>query len=451
MEYSRLTLAFASSWGKGFGVKLKQVVVWGIPPFLLFIALLALWNNPVTRAYFEGDYWRAVGKFGESLRLAHARYVDDEKVEYDVLVDNALDGMTSALDRHSSYYSPPSYEEFQNDTKLQYFGIGVVIRKVEDGILIARVFPSGPADKAGVRPGDFVAEVEKTSVANLNLSQVSDLIKGEEDTTVLIVLRDFVGDFREVKVTRGRIQMSSVDDVHVDSNGTGYLRLEQFTARTVDELRIALADLEADGVKRLVMDLRDNSGGLLSAAVDVASEFLEEGKLVVSIKGRNNYPERSYHSKPKGSPRSYPLVILINEGSASASEIVAGALGVSGRAKLVGEKSYGKGSVQTVFGLKDESGLRLTTAMYYLPDGSTIHESGIIPHVNVPCNEETEAKLRIQRFQDAFSDPMGFEKLFGFVPVRDRQFDIGLSLFSNRSIDQIQEQVDSDDIGEGTP
>ncbi|MBT5908967.1 MAG: hypothetical protein HOH25_04170, partial [Opitutae bacterium] len=130
-------------------MKLKQVVVWGIPPFLLLIALLALWNNPVTRAYFDGDYWKAVGKFGESLRLAHARYVDDEKAEYETLVDTALDGMTSALDRHSSYYPPPRYEEFQNDTKLQYFGIGVVIRKVEEGILIARVFPSGPAEVAG--------------------------------------------------------------------------------------------------------------------------------------------------------------------------------------------------------------------------------------------------------------------------------------------------------------
>ena len=127
---------------------------------------------------------------------------------------------------------PPRYEEFQNDTKLQYFGIGVVIRKVEEGILIARVFPSGPAEVAGVRPGDFVAKVEKTSVSNLTLSQVSDLIKGEEGTTVSVGLRDVVGDAREVKVTRGRIQMSSVDDVRVDSNGTGYMRLEQFTART---------------------------------------------------------------------------------------------------------------------------------------------------------------------------------------------------------------------------
>jgi len=185
--------------------------------------------------------------------------------------------------------------------------------------------------------------------------------------------------------------------------------------------------------------------------VEVASEFLEEGKLVVSIKGRNNYPERSYHSKPKGPTRSYPLVILINEGSASASEIVAGALGVSGRARLVGEKSYGKGSVQTVFGLEDESGLRLTTAMYYLPDGSTIHESGIIPHVTVPCDEEMEGKLRIQRFQDAFSDPEAFEKLFGFAPVRDKQFQIGLSLFSGKSLKEIQGQLEAQEALEGNP
>ena len=446
-----MTLAFTISWGNGFGVKLKQVVVWGIPPFLLLIALLALWNNPVTRAYFESDYWRAVGKFGESLRLAHARYVNDEKVEYEILVDTALDGMTSALDRHSSYYPPPKYEEFQNETKLQYFGIGVVIRKVEKGILVARVFPRGPAEVAGVRPGDFVDKVEKTSVTNLSLSQVSDLIKGEEGTSVLIGLRNVDGHEHEVKVTRGRIQMCSVDDVHVDSNGTGYLRLEQFTSRTGDELRAALVALDKDGVKQLILDLRDNSGGLLSAAVEVASEFLEEGRLLVSIKGRNNYPERSYYSKPKGPPRSYPLVILINEGSASASEIVAGALGVSGRARLVGEQSFGKGSVQTVFGLEDDSGLRLTTAMYYLPDGSTIHERGITPHVTVPCDEEMEGKLRIQRFQDGFSNPEAFEKLFGFAPVRDKQFQIGLSLFSDKSLKEIQAQVEAQEALEGNP
>ena len=141
-------------------MKLKQVVLWGIPPLLLFLALVALWNNPVTRGYFDGEYWESVGKFGESLRIAHARYVDENKTSYTKLTDTALEGMTSALDRHSSYYPPPDYKNFQDETKRQYFGIGIGIRKVEKGILITRVFPDGPAGEVGMVAGEFVAKVE---------------------------------------------------------------------------------------------------------------------------------------------------------------------------------------------------------------------------------------------------------------------------------------------------
>lgn len=414
-------------------MKIKKVLLLGIPSFLLAFALAALWDNPVTRPYFDSDYWSAIGKFGESLRLTQARYVKKEAVGYDALVDAALEGMTENLDRHSAYYPPPDYEVFQNDTKRQYYGIGVAIRKVEAGVLVMRVFPGGPAQAAGVRQGEFIAKVERESVEEWTLQEVTKRIKGEEGSSVLVGLRDLEGSERELEVERGRIQMASVEEVRVDDNGTGYLRIEQFTARTAEELRGALKRLDAAGVKRLALDLRGNAGGLLAAAVEVAGEFLPDGQVVVSAKGREGFRERVFKVEREGEPRQYPLVVLVDEGSASASEIVAGALGVTGRAKLVGEKTYGKGSVQTVFTLDDESGLRLTTAMYYLPDGSTIHERGIEPDHPVECDDETEGKLRIQRYRRPFEDPDAFEALFGFAPVRDEQLKFANDLLQGKS------------------
>ena len=415
-------------------MKFKQVVLWGIPPLLLLLALLALWNNPVTRGYFDGEYWGSVSKFGESLRIAHARYVDANKTSYKKLTDTALEGMTSGLDRHSGYYPPPEHKNFQDDTKLQYYGIGIGIRKVEKGILVTRVFPNGPASEVGMLAGEFVAKVEGESVDDWTSRMVSQRIKGEEGTAVRIGLRKVSGEERDLKVVRGRIELDSVEQAQVDVNGTGYLLITQFTERTGKELRETLAILKAKGLQRLIIDLRDNSGGLLSAAVDVASQFLEKGSTIVTVQGREGSPERRFDSKPEKSPLSCPLAILINEGSASASEIVAGALRVSGRAKLVGEKSFGKGSVQTVFGLEDESGLRLTTAMYYLPDGSTIHENGIKPDIKIDCDEETEVKLRDQRHQDAFTDSLSFEELYGFAPVRDEQYLAAVALLMGKEI-----------------
>lgn len=403
-------------------MKFKQVVLWGIPPVLLFMAVLVLWNNPVFKGYFSMGYWKAVGKFGESLRIAHARYVDANKSSYEKLTDSALEGMASSLDRYSGYFPPSEHKEFKDETKLRYYGIGIVIRKIEKGILVTRVFPGGSAFEEGVLPGEFIARVENQTVDGWSVREVSRRIKGEEGTDVRIGIKGTEGEEREVEVTRRRIELSSVEDAVADENGTGYVRIQQFTERTGKELSKSLEELKKKGLKRLIIDLRDNSGGLLDAAIDVAEQFLEEGELVVSVRERDGSEERTFFSKPETSPIRCPLVILINEGSASASEIVAGALSVSGRAKLVGEKSFGKGSVQVVFSLGDDSGLKLTTAMYFLPDGSTIHENGLQPDVLVECSEEDEAKLRDQRHQDAFKNPRAFEELFGFAPVRDRQY-----------------------------
>jgi len=230
-------------------------------------------------------------------------------------------------------------------------------------------------------------------------------------------LEDENGLRREAKVSRGKVQLASVEDVRMIGE-VGYLRIDQFTGRTGEEFSSALAYLHESGMNFLVVDLRDNAGGLLRAAVEVLGYFFKEGEAVVSVDGRGREEKLVYRSEGKGQS-SVPTVLLMNNGSASASEIVGGALQVAGKAKLVGEPSYGKGSVQTIYPFDDGSGMKLTTARYYLPGGKTISERGLSPDVEVICDDETLRKLRLQRDQDPFGAPETFERRFGFVPVED--------------------------------
>jgi carboxyl-terminal processing protease len=232
-------------------------------------------------------------------------------------------------------------------------------------------------------------------------------------------------------VNRKEINVSSVEGVQVDENGTGYLRLVQFTSRSGDEFSKAMKELRDKGMKNLILDLRDNSGGLLSAAIDITQLFISNGQVVVSIKGREKENIRKFTASSEEGYPDVPLIVLMNEGSASASEIVGGALSVLGRARIVGEKSFGKGSVQTIFPVADQSGLRLTTAMYFLPDGSTIHDQGIEPDILVECSDENETKLRIQRYSQEVLDDKSFEQQFGFYPIADVQLQKAKELLSN--------------------
>ena len=400
-------------------VSLKQVLLFVISGLLGFV-LAMIFANPTFKFFFDFDYWKAMSRFDESLRLTHARYVDEDKVSFDVLAEQAIVGIVKSLDRHSRYFPPAEYKAFQEDLYQKYVGIGVMIRKADKGVLLTRVFPSGPAEEAGLEAGEFILEVEGESLEGMELDQVSSRIKGKRKTSVNLKILSRDGEERNVRVRRDEIEVSSIEEASVDENGTGYLRVEQFTDRTGEEVKTALFKLEEEGMKRLVLDLRDNLGGLLTEAVEVANLFLDKGMLVVSVKGRDKDSQREERTTE---PQifSVPLVILLNEKSASASEIVAGALSVHGRAELVGEKSYGKGSVQMPFSLSDESGLKLTTAMYYLPDGTTIHEQGIEPDHFVPCSEDNETKLRVQRYGSRDLNETEFFELFDFTPIPDLQ------------------------------
>lgn len=402
-------------------VRLKKFFIWGIPSFVLSFLLCKVWLDPSKQSFFDSEYWNALFRFGESLRITNALYVDKNKSDYSQLTDIAISGMVTELDRHSSYYTPKQYSAFQDDTHRRYVGIGVMIRKVEEGVLVTRVFPGGPAEESGLSVGEYITEVEEEVLAGWELAEVSKRIKGEENTSVQITVRSRLGEMRGMSVLRKKINISSVEGINVDQNGIAYIRLVQFTSRSGAEFKEAISDLKEKGMKRLILDLRDNSGGLLSAAIEITECFLSKGQLIVSIKGRKKNDVRDYHSNAEENLPDIPMVVLMNEGSASASEIVGGALSVLDRATIIGEQSFGKGSVQTIFPMEDESGLRLTTAMYFLPDGSTIHEEGIEPQFTVDCSDENETKLRIQRYSQDIMTRETFEKQFGFIPIVDVQ------------------------------
>ena len=402
-------------------MRFKKFFIWGVPSFVLSFLLCKVWLDPSKQSFFDSEYWNALFRFGESLRITNALYVDKNKSDYSQLTDIAISGMVTELDRHSSYYTPKQYTAFKDDTHRRYVGIGVMIRKVEEGVLVTRVFPGGPAEESGLSVGEYITKVEDEVLAGWELAEVSKRIKGEENTSVQITVRSILGEMRGISVLRKKINISSVEGMNVDQNGTAYIRLVQFTSRSGSEFKEAISNLKEKGMKRLILDLRDNSGGLLSAAIEITECFLSKGQLIVSIKGRKANDVRDYHSNTEENLSDIPMVILMNEGSASASEIVGGALSVLDRAPIIGEQSFGKGSVQTIFPMEDESGLRLTTAMYFLPDGSTIHEEGIEPQFKVDCSDENETKLRIQRYSQDIMTRETFEKQFGFIPIIDLQ------------------------------
>ena len=404
-------------------MRFRSYIIWGIPSFVISFFIFNIFLDPTKEAFLKYNYWDSLFRFGETLRIANAKFVDDNKSDYRQLTDMAISGMVSNLDRHSSYYSPSEYSAFQDDTHRRYVGIGVMIRKTEKGILITRVFPKSPAQDSGLEVGDIIVRVKGESVVDWDLDQVSSRIKGIENTNVLLSVISNNDSLKTLKVRRQKIKISSVEDQGVDEDSIGYIRLVQFSSHSFEEFKSAIEELDSQSLKGLIIDLRDNAGGLLSSAVDITDLFLPEGQLIVSIKGRHKNDIREYKSKSSQYIKDIPLVVLMNGGSASASEILGGALSTWKKSVIVGEKSFGKGSVQTIFPMDDGSGLRLTTAMYFLPNGMTIHESGIEPDIVVECSDENETRLRIQRYVDGIMNPEEFEKQFGFFPVKDLQLE----------------------------
>ena len=360
--------------------------------------------------------------FTRVLEQVREHYVDEDKTTYKDLIYGALRGMLQSLDPHSQFMDPEVYSEMKDDTAGEFGGLGIVI-SIKDGILtIVAPMEDTPGFRAGLLPGDKIIEIDNEPTDGVTLQEAVKKLRGPPGTKVTIkVLRPKSQDIKAVELVRARINVPSVKDVAMMEDGIGYLRIVQFNEPTAKALQDALDKLRADGLRALIIDLRNNPGGLLTSAIEVSEKFIKRGELVVYTQGRDAKPQQTFRAKGRVHYMDFPIAILVNGGSASASEIVSGALQDHKRAILVGEKTFGKGSVQSVLPLEDGSAIRLTTAKYYTPSKRVINERGIEPDVVVPMPPEDWHKLLLQRSRRENSLPD--EDATGEEPVVDTQLE----------------------------
>ncbi len=354
--------------------------------------------------------------FNDAIEKIRTEYVDGKDLTYQQLVYSAIKGAVNKLDPHSEFLDADSFQQLQDETEGQFGGLGLVVQLKGGFITVVTPMEDTPGFRAGILSGDRIIKVAGKSVENQSLTDVVKQLRGDPGSPITITIeRPSTGMMKDFTLTRAIIQMKMVKDINggsefpVDANKIGYVHITQFGDNTGKELEAALSKLKEQGVRGLILDLRWNPGGLLDQAVEVCQKFLPRGQLVVSTEGRHTlekYFARGHGDELKG----VPIVVLANLGSASAAEIVTGCLQDLKRAVVLGEKTFGKGSVQTIFRLEDGSALKLTVAKYYTPSHKVIHQHGITPDILVPVTDTEEAALLLKR------SPGGVESL----PRRDR-------------------------------
>jgi carboxyl-terminal processing protease len=368
----------------------KTAVVWILIVFITCAGfLVGKWSLLENVDAYEQTHYSRIKTFTESLSLIRKNYV--EEVEEKDLVYGAIKGMLISLDPHSSFMPPEAFKEMQIDTRGEFGGLGIQIGIKDKVLTIIAPIEDTPADKAGVQAGDKIIKIEGESTKDISLHEAVSKLRGPKGTKVTItIFREGLEKPLDITITRDIIKLKSVKSRIIDET-IGYIKLTQFQERSSRDLKKALKELSGKEINALILDLRNNPGGLLKGAVDVTSQFLPPGKLVVYIKGRSG--DKTEFDTVNGSQfYEYPMVILVNGGSASASEIVAGALQDWGKAVVLGTQTFGKGSVQTVIPLSDGSALRLTTARYYTPKGRSIQTTGITPDIEVKLQTKDGTK-----------------------------------------------------------
>ena len=330
-------------------------------------------------------------KLYEVRDVINSQYYQD--IDQDALVEGAIKGMVNSVgDPYTVFFNAEEYEDFNDDGQGNYVGIGVIVGIKEDRIVVITPFEGSPAFKAGLRSGDFITKVEGVEYKGTDLDKAVSVIKGEEGQPVTItIMRDGIEE--DVTIVRASITMVNVESEMLEGD-IAHVTILQFSNDTAKQVREAMEDLKSQGAKGYILDLRGNPGGFLDEAVDVASLFVEKDKTVLYT--LDKYDQKKEYRSKGGDFIGEPLVVLIDEGSASASEVVSGALKDYGAATLVGQKSFGKGIVQMVFEVGDNEGVKVTVSSYYSPDGINIHGEGIVPDVEVLIPEDAEAPLTIE-------------------------------------------------------
>jgi carboxyl-terminal processing protease len=404
-------LAAGVALGLVLAVGVAQVsMAWGLFP-----------NRELNRS---ADYVREV------LRMVNENYIEEPEAAYGTLAKRAIHGMVESLDPHSEFLEERDFGDLEEQLSGDFTGIGIQVELRKGRVLVIAPIANSPSERAGIQRGDEILGVDGNGLeTEAPMDTVIDLLRGRPHTKVTVDLFRPSTDRRfQLTLERELIQLESVRAPEVLADRVGYILISEFSERTGEEFGKALDTLLERGIDSLVLDLRNNPGGLLDAAVAVADPFFRSGELIVYTRGRKPVDFESFHAEGEGEPLSLPLAVLINSGTASAAEVVTGALKDTHRAIVVGERSFGKGSVQSIFKLKNGEGLRLTTARYYTPAGVSIHEKGITPHVEVVLSAEEDSKLRVQRTRSDVTDPADFKARFDFDPIQDRQLQAALDV-----------------------
>ena len=379
---------------------MKRRILAGASSLLLFALLFGIVRLRAADQDDDSGYSQ-IAIFARAVQLIRQDYVDGNKTSYHDLITAALKGMLGSLDPHSQFMDPSDFRDMQEDTRSRFNGLGIEVA-IKNGLpTVVTPMEDTPAAKAGILSGDQILKINGTSTERMDLQDVINHLRGAPGQKIsLTLIRPSTKEVKEYALERAEIKIQSVKGARLidpDLTGSfkiGYVRLIQFNEPTADELSKALDQLQREGMQALILDLRNNPGGLLNSAVDVCAQFLPPNTKVVSTQGRVASQQRDYSTSSVAKERpNFPMAVLVNEGSASGAEIVCGALKDLKRAIVVGETTFGKGSVQNVMQLPDGSALRFTTAKYYTPSKAVIHGNGVAPNIRVPISPEQERVL----------------------------------------------------------